>query len=256
MRDSGRQRKSVASKGLLQGLLRDSTDTWALAHSVVAPDESGVLYTNPELELVFPIGHFAGPMYTRPDAEAPESFEVRFRSGVFSLSAEEYAIWAVAHGDPQHAGVRATTRTLIEHAASEAGVDEPKAVFDSLVEDKLLAVTTVRDDRLRNFARLHQIRPLALGLGNSPANPAEFQIGLPNAARVSVGYDVYHMWLFAHREASLWDAVSVIATEAMEANDDDDSVKLVDDPDVLLSALFRALPVLISTSCVYIDRVA
>ena len=67
------------------------------------------------------------------------------------------------------------------------------------------------------------------------------------------------MWLFAHRAPTLWDAVSSIAREAAESNaeqsaEGEDSITLIDDPDVLLTGLIRALPVLISTSCIIVDR--
>lgn len=208
--------------------------------------------SDPALRLVIPVGHFAGPLYTEVDVEAPESFEVRFRDGVFSLSAEEYATWAVSHGDPNLVNQVPNTREVVEYAAHAAGVDEPGRLFDSLISDGLLVELSTADDGPREFARRHRMLPLALGLGNSPQNPAEFQIGLPAAARISVGYDVYHMWLFSHRAPTLWDALQTIAAEAREANEEG-GVQLVEDPDVLLKELLGALQVLISTSCVYFD---
>ncbi|MGH3545644.1 MAG: hypothetical protein ACRDPW_06940 [Mycobacteriales bacterium] len=216
--------------------------------------------------LVVPVGHFAGPMYTSMETEVPESFEVRFRDGVFSLSAEEYAVWAVSHGDPEKVSKQPQSRPVVETAAKAAGVEDPGPIFDSLVDDGLLVSVMPTGNSARTFAEQHQMVPLALGLGNSAQKPAEFQIGLPNAARVSVGYDVYHMWLFCHRQPTLWEAISTIADEAKEANTAEDpadgdaavageeKVELVSDPDVLLKALLAALPVLISTSCVFIDR--
>ena len=217
---------------------------------------------DPALRLVVPVGHFAGPMYTSHLAEAPDSFEIRFRDGIYSLSAEEYAVWAVSHGDPNlvNAGVP-TTKEVVEYAARAAGVDEPGPVFDGLVSNGLLVDVGETGTSAREFAREHRVIPLALGLGNSPQNPAEFQIGLPNAARVSVGYDVYHMWLFSYRTPTLWHALQAIADEGKEANEDEgdgndgnEGVRLIDDPDLLLDALLRALQVLVSTSCVFVDR--
>jgi hypothetical protein len=199
-------------------------------------------------------------MYTSTETEVPESFEVRFRDGVFSLSAEEYAVWAVSHGDPEKVSKQPQSRPVVETAAKAAGVEEPGPVFDSLIEDGLLVSVMPTGNSGRTFAEQHQMIPLALGLGNSAQKPAEFQIGLPNAPRVSVGYDVYHMWLFCHRQPTLWEAISTIAKEAEEANvedvdsDGEEKVELVSDPDVLLKALLAALPVLISTSCIFIDR--
>lgn len=240
----------------LAGLLRASLDTSVMVGEVL---EAGTKprAADTDLEVVFPVGHFAGPMFTEIDAPEPESYEIRFREGVFSLSAHEYAVWAVAHGDPEQVGVRANTRTAIENAASNAKVPNPGPVFDTLVDDGLLTVTTARPDRLRAFAQRHQIRPLALGLGNSADNVATFRIGLPNAPRVAVGYDVYHLWLFAHQKDNLWEAVQTVGAEAAEANaTDGGGISIIEDPDELLAGLVVALPVLLSTSCVYLDRVA
>jgi Trypsin-like peptidase domain len=223
------------------------------------PDYEGPrpAFDDPMLRLVIPVGHFAGPMYTEPGAEGPSSFEVRFRDGVYSLNAEEYAVWAVSHGDPSLINEHVpTTREVVEYAAGAAGVDVPGPLFDSLISNGLLVEVGGSGAGAREFARQHQVIPLALGLGNSAYNPAEFQIGLPNMPRISVGYDVYHMWLFSYRTPTLWDAVKTIAEEAKEANgeNEDGGVRLVDDPDLLLAALLRALQILVSTSCVFIDR--
>ncbi|WP_410655606.1 trypsin-like peptidase domain-containing protein [Amycolatopsis sp. lyj-112] len=214
-------------------------------------------YDDPDVRLVIPVGHFAGPMYTAPGAAAPESFEIRFRDGVFSLSAGEYAVWATSHGDPNLVSRIPTTRAVAEYASKQAGVLEPAIVSGQLLDDGLLVEIGLTAESTREFARNHRVVPLALGLGNSARNPAEFAIGLPNAARVSVGYDVYHLWLFSHRAPTLWDAITAIAQEAAESNDEeqDERARLVDDPDALLAGLVRALQVLISTSCVFIDRV-
>lgn len=240
----------------LASLLRASLDANVMVGEVLEVD-SRPRAADVDLEVVFPVGHFAGPMYTEVAATEPESCEIRFREGVFSLSAQEYAVWAVAHGDPEQVSVRANTRTAIEIAASNAGVPDPGTVFGTLVDDGLLTVTTARPDRLRAFAQRHQIRPLALGLGNSADNLATFQIGLPNAPRVAVGYDVYHLWLFAHQKDNLWEAVRTVGAEAAEANAADRAgSRIIEDPDELLAGLVAALPVLLSTSCVYLDRVA
>ncbi len=166
------------------------------------------------------------------------------------------------------------TRPVIEKAAKEAGVDEPGPVFDSLVEDGLLITVMPTGNSPRNFAQNHQIMPLALGLGNGPNGQADakqtpeeransfryFQIGMPDAPRATVDYDIYHMYLFCHRAPTLWDALTTMAKEAEETNaeeqssDREDKVELIADPNTLLNNFLQALPVLVSTSCVYIDR--
>ncbi|HEY1177361.1 MAG TPA: hypothetical protein VGF17_14490 [Phytomonospora sp.] len=206
---------------------------------------------------LFPVGHYAGPVYPHRGAAAPDSFEIRYRDGVFSLSAAEYVMWASAHGEPADLGGRAPTRADAENAARLAGLDVPGPVLDGLRADGLIAVVPPDADGAREFAMTHQIRPLALGLGNSPERPGVFEIGMPGAARASVGYDVYHIWLFAHLADDLWSALAEMAGEAARANAEEtgeDRPRLVDDPDVLLRHVIDALPVLISTSCVYLDR--
>ncbi|GIG65658.1 hypothetical protein [Phytomonospora endophytica] len=206
---------------------------------------------------LFPVGHFAGPVYPHRGAAAPDSFEIRYRDGVFSLSAAEYVMWASAHGEPADLAGSPLTRADAEKAARLAGLDAPGPVLDGLRADGLVAFVPSDVEGARAFAMTHQIRPLALGLGNSPERPGVFEIGMPGAARVSVGYDVYHIWLFAHLAADLWSALAEMAREAADANAEEngeDRPRLVDDPDILLRHVIEALPVLISTSCVYLDR--
>jgi hypothetical protein len=146
--------------------------------------------------------------------------------------------------------------SLQKYDAERAGVAEPAPLFDGLAKDGLLVRTRTSGPDAREFARRHQVRPLALGLGNSPDSLGGFQIGMPNAPRATVGYDVYHMWLFAHQAENLWSAITTIAAEAVAANrdEDEDGVRLIEDPEALLTGFLNAMPVLVSTSCVYIDR--
>ena len=217
----------------------------------------GAVPPGADVPYLFPVGHFAGPVYPHRGASAPDSFEIRFRDGVFSLSAAEYVMWAGAHGEPTVVGASRLTRADAEHAAVLAGLAEPGPVFDGLCADGLIAHVPSDVDAVRAFAATHQMRPLALGLGNSAEHPNAFEIGMPGAPRVSVGYDIYHVWLFAHLAQSLWAALTQMADEAARSNVEEpgaDRPPLVDDADVLLRNVLAALPVLISTSCVYLDR--
>ncbi|NUT37245.1 MAG: hypothetical protein HOV79_29690 [Hamadaea sp.] len=204
---------------------------------------------------MLPVGHFAGPMFIAPDAVEPESYEVRYEDGVFSLSAAEYAVWALAHGDPDRVGSHRPTRQALTAEAEATGVTEPAVTIDALISDGLLALIEDEPAARRAFAERHQLMPLALGLGNQPSQLGVFQIGMPNTPRVSVGYDIYHMWLFCHRERTLWAAVQEIAGEAQEANDAAPAgdVELIADVDDLLAGLIEALPILLSTSCGFLD---
>lgn len=226
---------------------------------VVKPREGGSVAPaappEPREALVLPVGHFAGPMFVSPDATEPETFEIRFDDGVFSVSATEYAIWALAHGDPEKVGNSRPTREVLALEAEATGVTEPAATIDQMLVDGLLVLVEDTPAARRAFAERHQLLPLALGLGNQPAQLGVFQIGMPNAPRVSVGYDIYHMWLFCHREPSLWAAVEQIAREAEAANAAAPAgdVQLISDADSLLAGLVDALPILLSTSCAYLD---
>ncbi|WP_410649220.1 hypothetical protein [Amycolatopsis sp. cmx-4-54] len=205
--------------------------------------------------ILVPVGHSVGPLFTpRGTSEGmADSYEIRFADGIFSIDHEELRVWTYTHGDPETLAEDPPRRDRVYREVSEMEPEKIDSIIDRLIAVGLLAEVALIPEKMQDFAYKHQIEPLALGLGNSPEAPWYFQIGLPATPRVMVGHDAYHLWMFAHRHASLWDAVEyVVADRRKEAVLRSGPET---DPHRVLENFIRAMPVLISTSCAYLDRV-
>ncbi|HEX3731528.1 MAG TPA: hypothetical protein VHU91_01185 [Mycobacteriales bacterium] len=200
-----------------------------------------------------PVGHSVGPLYTPRGEQDPDSYEIRYADGIFSIDHEELRVWGLTHGDPATVNSDPPTRENVIRDATELDNTTATQVIDRLCDVGLLVEFDRHTEQARDFAYRHQIEPIAIGLGNTPDTPWYFQIGLPETPRVMVGHDAYHLWMFAHRHASLWDACEYVAadrrTEAILRSGPES------DPDRILSHFLDALPAMIATSCAYVDRV-
>lgn len=225
----------------------------------VSPAELGSPSTEPLLSgvesILVPVGHSVGPLFTpRGEREGmADSYEIRFADGIFSIDHEELRVWTVVHGDPQTVNEDPPRRAQVYREVVEMDTERIDSVVDRLIAVGLLAEVILLPEKMQEFAYKHQIEPIAIGLGNSHAAPWYFQIGLPATPRVMVGHDAYHLWMFAHRHASLWDAVEyVVADRRKEAILRSGPET---DPHRVLENFLRAMPAMISTSCAYLDRV-
>lgn len=203
--------------------------------------------------LLVPVGHSVGPLFTPSGEQDPDSYEIRFADGIFSIDHEELRVWALAHGDPATITGGAPSRARIIREASELAENTVNQVIDRLCDVGLLVEYESRTSQARDFAYRHQVEPLAIGLGNTVDTPWYFQIGLPGTPRVMVGHDAYHLWMFSHRHASLWDACEYVATDRREEAVARAGIET--DPDRILTHFLDALPAMIATSCAYVDRV-
>ncbi len=200
-----------------------------------------------------PVGHSVGPLFTPSGEQDPDSYEIRYADGIFSIDHEERRIWALAHGDPATITEDPPSRERVIRKATEMDGHTTKQVIDRLCDVGLLVEYERRSEQARDFANRHQVEPLAIGLGNTPDTPWYFQIGLPETPRVMVGHDAYYLWMYAHRHASLWDACEYLAVDknAEVAAGAGSNIN----PDRILTHFLDALPAMIATSCAYVDRV-
>jgi hypothetical protein len=202
--------------------------------------------------ILVPVGHSVGPLFT-PESGRPNSYEIRYADGIFSIDHEELRVWALAHGDSATVNEDPPCRERVRRKAVELGAVKVNEIVDRLLEVGLLVEIPLNAEQMQKFAYTHQIDPLALGLGNTLEAPHYFQMGLPATPRVKVGHDVYHLWMFAHRHASLWDAIEYVVAErrveaVLRAGPETDPARV-------LANVIKALPALIATSCAYVDRV-
>ncbi|NUS72224.1 MAG: hypothetical protein HOQ05_02335 [Corynebacteriales bacterium] len=201
--------------------------------------------------MLVPIGHAVGPLYPLTGTPEADNYEIRIGDGIFNVDAEELRIWSLIHGDPKKVVSEMPSRKMMYEAAGDLPISQINMLIDRLRDFGLIMEFTPGGQAARAFGYQHKVNPLAVGLGNTEQAPWYFSIGLPNAARVIVAHGVYHLWMFGHRHASLWEACLYLASERKALARAD----LESDPDRLLAQFLDALPALVATACVYVDRV-
>jgi hypothetical protein len=191
------------------------------------------------METALPIGHSLG-VATDPSSGA-SVHRVRVGPDVVRLSGAQFAIWALAHGEPVSAdGARWGPQAVLDAAA---GLPDPAGLLAGLVDDGLVAI--VGDAQA--FARVHQLKPLMLGLGNGADDVDAFEIGLPGQPVARVDAVLYRLYQWGHLESDLWAACQ--ATARMSGAEFADAGELLD-------AVLDALPTLLGPNAAYLDRAA
>ncbi|MGH3757413.1 hypothetical protein [Actinophytocola sp.] len=220
--------------------------------SKLVSESYGPLLAGSGEAILVPVGHSVGPLFT-DESGRPDSYEIRYADGIFGIDHEELRVWALAHGDPATINEDPPCRERVHRKATEMDAPKVTEVVDRLVEFGLVVELPLNAEQMQKFAYTHQVDPLAVGLGNTPETPHYFQIGLPGAPRVNVGHDAYHLWMFAHRHASLWDAVEYVVSDRRRESVARSGSET--DPNQVLKHFIDALPALLATSCAYVDRV-
>jgi hypothetical protein len=185
--------------------------------------------------LIFPIGHGVGAR--------------RVRRGVsfHDLSDAEFVVWTVAHGRPE--ALPDEQPWLRRHVLdAAAGVDDPAAVLDTLLERGLL----VEVDRAAatGFARAHRVMPLMLGLGTIAEDRSLFGIGFLGQPVLGVGHVVYDLWQWSPMDDTLWATCESAAEVARRAGSTDPDYT---DPDRLLDGFLDSLNALVCVHAACLD---
>ena len=153
---------------------------------------------NTMVAVVLPIGHALGGFYASPDAEEPESYEVRVGETTYTLSLDRYIVWTAAHGDYSNqvgnGAKEPQSRGSVEESARELGVGQPAEPYNQLLTGGLLLSLVPTGSSLRKFAEEYQVLPLGIGLGNSSEHPEMIQIGMPGQPRALLGYEAFRVW--------------------------------------------------------------
>jgi hypothetical protein len=135
-------------------------------------------------------------------------------------------------------------RTLPELIAycHESGVADPDGTIRELQDATLLEFFPEVGER-ESWMAVHRLVPCGLGRGNLAEDHSVFVIGDSSGALLAaVGPTVYNLWAVSTRCASLAAAVERTA-------EDRDT-----DPQVVATALFDALPVLLAVRACHLDR--
>jgi hypothetical protein len=150
--------------------------------------------------VLVPVGHYLGVFHD--GAGSAPVHQVRVGTELVALTPSEYEQW-----------------TSCSPALASRG---------------LLAST---DDQVA-FASTHRLLPLALGLGNTAAEPWLFSAGLLYQPLVSMTGPLYDLWQWAHLSPTLWSACQEAAAVAVQAGVTDR--EQTDPAEVLAGALATA----------------
>ena len=202
--------------------------------------------------LVLPLGHPMGPFHQHRD-EPASYWVVRLGWDSPLLPDRETAqVWQLAHGVPDQVHATPWTRTALRTAARGAGVADPDAVLDALLDRGLVAELQPGTAAAAEFAATHRVQSLLLGLGEPADGRGGDGIGLlgsPPLARVSP--DTYEFWQWAHLWPTLADAAAGLAEMAAAAPGRPPADA---DPAAVLDRVFRRLHTLLCGHAVYLDR--
>lgn len=199
--------------------------------------------------LLFPIGRYVGIFYTEAEPST-RHHEVQRGGQLDELNEEQFAMWALTHGNPQEVDKTRWTRTTAERMARKVGMTTPGKLLDELVERGLVAECTPGTDSMLPFARAYRPVPLMLGLGNTPKEPWLYAVGFLGQPVIQLTSGLYDLWEWAHLERSLWDATHSAARVSAEAGETDPDLI---EPERLLTGFLDALHGMTSMSVAYLD---
>jgi hypothetical protein len=162
--------------------------------------------------LLFPLGHFLGPIY-RGTQPQPDYHRLRLGRQVLKLlTDDEVAVWALAHGVPDALRYEGWTRQGLERHALESGRDDLGGVVSVLLESGILAEVGPDVDAAVAFAEQYRLRSLLTGLGPDPRQRDAYGLGLVGQQPALVDTLVYEVWQWAPQSRSLWRACEVFTT--------------------------------------------
>lgn len=196
--------------------------------------------------LVFPVGHWLGPLY-RSGIEV--CHRVRIGTGTVDLDDDtESAVWRLAHGEPEDP--QPTTLGSVMAAAQGLGHPDAAAAADRLVDAGVLACVGTAGGALDavRFARSHRLVALMVGLGDGPDGGAHAAIGPAGQPATWVTPAAFEAWRWGAATASLWELAELIGRAASQA---DGSVRNTEE---VLGAVLAGLPLLLRVHAAYLDQ--
>lgn len=207
--------------------------------------------TDLDVALLFPVGHYMGPFHPGRGAP-PKHHIVRVGRDTPKLPDEtHFDVWALSHGLPARIGHMPWTRQAVARVATDAGVPDPEAVLDSLLELGLVVEVVPGTPGAVDFARRHRVHSLLIGLGNGPEDPFLDGIGLPGLPPLArVEPRVYELWQWAHLWPDLWSACQGFTEAARESGASGEEEP---DPARWLDVALGDLRTLIAHNAAYLD---
>ncbi|MFI5736315.1 hypothetical protein ACIA49_39740 [Kribbella sp. NPDC051587] len=198
--------------------------------------------------LLLPIGHDLGALYG--DDGTTRRQQVRAGIDVAELSANEFAVWLLAHGIDDR---DRPTRESVLRSADRFGLEAPvvNEIVERLLEDRLLVALDPDAADAVEFAERHQLIPLLAGLGPDAGQPGMCSIGMIGQPVVQVSAPVYDVWTWSHLTPHLWagchDAAEVARAAGVTNADETD-------PRQVLSGMLRSVHGLLCLRAAFVDR--
>ncbi|MGH3803119.1 MAG: hypothetical protein ACRDTD_23920 [Pseudonocardiaceae bacterium] len=205
---------------------------------------------------LIPVGQYAGQFFTSKQQIDPAYHEVRLGGEFLRLTSIEHATWAVTHSDPELlAEGTEPNRAAVEAGMRELGYPDIGEPLKTLQDLGLIASVLPVGAGVKRFAEMHRVVPQVLGLGNTADALDDCLLGTPGEPRLALPFDVYQVWLASELHPCLWDACEQVAAAFVAAAEQ--TGKTRDGSPItairLAQATARALPLLIATSCAYLD---
>jgi hypothetical protein len=187
--------------------------------------------------MMLPVGHYTGSEHP------PGHRTIRVgRTRVSFPDDDPFLVWAAAHRPPGDLAAPWGRREVA--AASE--VTDPEPLIDGLLRDGLLVELTDPEA----FARAYKAVPILIALGNTPADPDRFGIGLFGLDPViTVPPRVFEVWQWGTVGTSLWAVCEAFAIATTRATGEPVS------PEDVLGGFLHALPALVGSNALYLDVV-
>ncbi|MFI7026222.1 hypothetical protein ACIBMZ_26245 [Micromonospora sp. NPDC049900] len=200
--------------------------------------------------LLLPLGQYFGTFY--PKVGDSERYQrVRLGPDVWDLDDQRFALWALAHSTADRQEEEPWSLASVRQAAAVhvPGVDvEP--LLDGLLTEGLLAEVTPDTSAAADFAQRHRLGSRMVGLGNSADEPWLWSIGFFERPIVKVTHTVYNLWESGRSGESLWDVCESLAADERDSGGTEPELT---EPELLLTALLRALHPLLLASVVYLE---
>jgi hypothetical protein len=198
--------------------------------------------------LLLPIGHLLGAFYPQLGSPA-HTQQVRVGPESVELDDARFTAWALAHGVPGRPAEELWTRQELEQVAVTQGIGDLSGAVDDLLADRLL-VEVATGEEMVEFARQHRLLPLALGLGNSAAEPDIWSVGLLGQPTATMTSPLFDLWEWSGLAPDLWAACESAARTARDVGRTDDADV---DPHAKLGHLLVNLHGLLTVDAVYLD---
>lgn len=194
--------------------------------------------------LIFPIGQQVGSRYQAGQLVAAQ--QVRCGGRFHDLTERQAEVWRLAHGVPEEIDQEIPwQRSSIEERLAGAG-----PIISELTELGLLVEATPGTPEAEEFAKVHRLVPLMLGLGNSGADADTFGIGFLGQPVLQVSHAIYDVWQWSTMDDSLWNTCENATDVARRAGSTDAEAT---ETSRLLTGIVGSLHALLASSAAYLD---